>query len=141
MHSTLTHKSVYAIEPLANLTAGTSLFDLLQAREDAPVQHRHVRMTIPRGVVGYAYAVVLMDEVSEAERRVLTETDTALGRCLQAGGVRRNSLSLRRSKSLLNGVGDEAVTAQAILCRGSHQLAYVQETFYPRPIPMDSGVR
>jgi hypothetical protein len=135
--TSLRHDPFYSIEPVANLNLSPNLAELLQSQEDAPVQHRQVRMTVPRGVVGTAYASVLLDEIAEQERHVLTHTDDMLGRSLQARGVRRISLSLRWSKPATIDVVEEVVNVQAILCRGARRLAYVQETFYPRPIPLN----
>jgi hypothetical protein len=139
-HAILRADPFYAITPIVDVTASPSLVDLLQSPEDAPVQHRHVRMTTTRGVVGDAYASVLMDEIAEEERRALSNTDKMLGRSLQARGVRRFRISLSFSTPVSADLGGEFVNAQAVLYRGSRPLAFVQETFFPRPIPANRQI-
>jgi chorismate-pyruvate lyase len=120
--------------------AARMLAELLAASEVAVVQHRHVRMTVAEGMVGLACSTVLLDRITPAERDVLTGTNGALGRSLQARGVCRRGLSVAsRTEDDAAGDSREVVRLQTLLCRDDRPLAYTEEEFYSRAVDLDSG--
>lgn len=121
---------VYDILQACGRQPSQVLADFLRIEKPMLLQHRYVRMSIPRGMVGVANSTVVLDRLEAEERFSLIETGGSLGRVLQVRGIRRETLHI-------NGIYDnrkDIVSIQALLCRGTLALGYVQETFYSEPV-------
>jgi chorismate-pyruvate lyase len=104
---------------------------LLLAPQMDAVQHRYVQMTVVEGVIGRAYSTVLLDRITPDERKLLTSTSDALGRCLQACGVRRRGVGAASHIERDTGGNSRAVVSlQTLLYRDGRPVAYAEEEFY-----------